>query len=158
LPNRPFRFPESSYEAERRLRQYHTCDSPAALGRVLEARRGRTPSGEYFCGARRLGETACRSDVARIARPAQPAGMRHWARVDARPEDVETHKAKRDKRSGLTLAELAEIERFRPLTDDETSARKRLVDRELLRRWREADPHAWHALIAKKRQGRAHRA
>jgi hypothetical protein len=82
--------------------------------------------------------------------------MRDWARVDRRPEDIETHKAKRDKRSGLTLAELAEIERFRPLTDDETSARKRLVDRELLRRWREAEPHAWHALIARKRQARGH--
>lgn len=83
--------------------------------------------------------------------------MTDWTRVDERPEDIETHKAKRDKRSGLTLAELAEIERFRPLTDEETAARKRLVDRELLRRWREADPHAWQALIVRKRQARAHK-
>ena len=84
--------------------------------------------------------------------------MTDWARVDERPDDIETHKPKRDKRSGLTLAELAEIERFRPLTDEETSARKRLVDRELLRRWREADPNAWQALIVKKRQAARDRA
>lgn len=84
--------------------------------------------------------------------------MRDWAGVDERPEDIETYKPKRDKRSGLTLADLAEIERFRPLTDDETSARKRLVERELLRRWREADPHAWQALIVKKREAARARA
>lgn len=78
--------------------------------------------------------------------------MTDWATVAERPEVVETPKVKRDKRSGLTLAELAEIERFRPLTEDETAARKRLVDRELLRRWREADPHAWQALIVRKRE------